>query len=312
MPPETTTKPPTATIPARQNRGPSPWRATARCPGFSDSSETADAIRPYHPDVQVCGKFPPPPEEGVAIVTARPQRTEGIRSPRRAFAWKGRGWGLALPCACDVTQVMSLGRPGVCRGTHFGRVWGRRRAAGWGSRWGSDTPSRDGPVGAGGSTSDTGVGGAGGDSRSAAVDGEAGEVSALDTVAFDGPGLADVAADQTPTDASLDDAASASTCPGDRRPDEGFCNPTAARPCQLSTGAACRCESVCGGPQPLPGMDYVWICRQPEPAACPVNRPIQGTACPTEGLTCWYGYCSGWSARCQGGRWLVTFMPPPP
>jgi len=134
---------------------------------------------------------------------------------------------------------------------------------------------------------------------------------------LDGSNADVVIADRPPFDGSAADATGTSSCPGDRRPDESLCNPGTARPCALSTGATCRCEPICGGPARPPGMDYSWTCRQPEPASCPGAVPADGQSCVTEGLTCSYAataprFCSGSSARCQGGRWMVTIIPPPP
>jgi hypothetical protein len=126
-----------------------------------------------------------------------------------------------------------------------------------------------------------------------------------------------VTEDRPPSDGLAADTPGTSYCPGDRRPDESLCNPGTARPCALSTGATCRCEPICGGPARPPGMDHSWSCRQPEPTSCPQAMPADSQACLTEGLMCFYPataprFCSGWSARCQGGRWMVTLIPPPP
>ena len=129
----------------------------------------------------------------------------------------------------------------------------------------------------------------------------------------DGQGLADGApADRPELDATAADSAGTPACPSDRPPDQRFCDATTSRPCGLSTGGTCHCEPVCSGVPPLPGMEYAWVCRQPEPAGCPATRPVDGAACTTDDLVCVYGYCGGWTARCQGGRWSVTFVPPPP
>jgi hypothetical protein len=134
---------------------------------------------------------------------------------------------------------------------------------------------------------------------------------------FDGSNADVATADRPPSDGFLADAPGTSSCPGDRRPDESLCNPGTARICALSTGTTCRCEPICGGPARPPGMDYSWTCRQPEPASCPQAVPADGQSCVTAGLRCSYAataprFCSGSSARCQGGRWMVTIIPPPP
>lgn len=187
----------------------------------------------------------------------------------------------------------------------------------------------DGASGAGGSTAvdggsraDGGIGGsAGRDARgggSAGPDGGAGVASDVSLTTSDVQSSIDTSdgprssPDAPLVDGSGTDAQAVPGCADDKAPAEAFCDPARARPCQLSTGALCRCEGICSGARPPPGMEYTWACHPPAPAACPPGTPMQGAACAPEGLVCQYGTCGGSTARCALGKWMVTFVPPPP
>jgi hypothetical protein len=73
----------------------------------------------------------------------------------------------------------------------------------------------------------------------------------------------------------------------------------------------CACNYPPGPPvESDSGVVVEWFCQQP-PAGCPEPRPLLGTSCPFEGMSCDYGSCSipgGNVEQCTGGVWIdATF-----
>lgn len=89
-----------------------------------------------------------------------------------------------------------------------------------------------------------------------------------------------------------------------------FCDATVYK-CRYDT-VQCTCQSVCSGPQPLPGQEMAWDCSLPQTVACPAKAPKLGDVCAYAALECTYGHCGPTIATCFGGLWDVVTLPPPP
>jgi hypothetical protein len=106
-------------------------------------------------------------------------------------------------------------------------------------------------------------------------------------------------------------------------PDAGACAPTYASvprgqtcgaegaSCSYTEGA-CYCTMGFGGPQPPPGTQATWRCRDAVPG-CPEPRPRIGTACAPNAKRCDYGSCltGGVMLVCNDATWHDESVPCP-
>lgn len=86
----------------------------------------------------------------------------------------------------------------------------------------------------------------------------------------------------------------------------GNCAPVGLQ-CTYDQGR-CECLGYCGGPPPMPGVDYShWGCTPRRVDGCPDARPVAGGACKTPGQACTYGNCCVQTFTCTGAVGAATW-----